>query len=273
MISLAHIDSGRAFDFGTISDDYAKFRDVYPDVFFESIRDNGLCDTGYRVLDLGTGTGVLPRHLARFGAKFVGIDISEQQIQKARELSAGLDIEYLVSPAETLEFPEAAFDTVLACMCFTYFNKQRLLPRLAKLLKKNGRFAIMSLVWLPGESLIAKGSEETILRYNESWNGAGFTRPKFDSNGIPESYGIDLSLGFDLDKSFSYDVAIPFTRETWHGRVKASRGLANDQISEEQRSAFERDHLRFMENQPASFSVMHSATFCILKKAAAEICD
>ena len=75
-----NIDHGRAFDWGRASADYAKYRDIYPPEFYRRLLDMGLCTKGQAVLDLGTGTGVLPRNLCRYGASFVGTDISEEQI-------------------------------------------------------------------------------------------------------------------------------------------------------------------------------------------------
>ena len=61
------IDGGKAFDWGRTSEDYAKFRDIYPAAFYESIVERGFCIKEQRVLDLGTGTGVLPRNLYQHG--------------------------------------------------------------------------------------------------------------------------------------------------------------------------------------------------------------
>ena len=36
------IDSGKAFDWGRTSKEYAKFRDIYPDEFYKKIVDRGL---------------------------------------------------------------------------------------------------------------------------------------------------------------------------------------------------------------------------------------
>lgn len=40
------IDDGKAFDFGRVSEDYAKFRDIYPKVFYEKIVNQNLCVKG-----------------------------------------------------------------------------------------------------------------------------------------------------------------------------------------------------------------------------------
>lgn len=57
------------------------------------------------VLDTGTGTGVLPRHMHRYGAKWTGADISENQIEQAKILSAGMNIDYHPHPLKTWIFP------------------------------------------------------------------------------------------------------------------------------------------------------------------------
>lgn len=64
------IDNGKAFDWGRVSDDYAKFRDIYPDGFYKKIADRNLCINRQRVLDLGTGTGILPRNMYALGARW-----------------------------------------------------------------------------------------------------------------------------------------------------------------------------------------------------------
>ena len=52
--------------------------------------DRDLCIKGQKVLDLGTGTGVLPRNMYRHGADWVGCDISPEQIEQARNLLNGI---------------------------------------------------------------------------------------------------------------------------------------------------------------------------------------
>ena len=91
-----NIDGGKAFDWGKTSADYAKFRDIYPQEFYDKIIKRKLCVKGQTVLDIGTGTGVIPRNMYRYGAKWIGTDISENQIEQAKILSKGMDIDYYV---------------------------------------------------------------------------------------------------------------------------------------------------------------------------------
>lgn len=111
------IDGGKPFDWGRTSEDYAKFRDIYPKEFYDKIISRGLCISGQKVLDLGTGTGVLPRNMYKYGAKWTGTDISENQIEQAKRLTKeqNMNIEFFASPAEDISFPNGTFDVITAC--------------------------------------------------------------------------------------------------------------------------------------------------------------
>nr|MCR4900190.1 class I SAM-dependent methyltransferase [Treponema sp.] len=120
----SRIDAGKAFDWGRTSQDYAKYRDIYPEVFYKKIVDRGLCIKGQSVLDLGTGTGVVPRNMYKYGARWTGTDISPDQIEQAKRLAAegGMKIDFFAVPTEKLDFPKESFDVITACQCFWYFD-------------------------------------------------------------------------------------------------------------------------------------------------------
>lgn len=258
MISNKNIDGGKSFDWGLASSDYAKYRDIYPDEFYKKIVDLGYCTKGQTVLDLGTGTGVLPRNMHKYGAKFIGTDISANQIKYAKELSRGLDIEYIVSSAEEIDFPAEIFDVVTACQCFMYFDKQSILPKIHRVLKNNGHFLILFMAWLPFESEIAKTGEDLVLKYNPEWTGGGVTRyelkePKW------------LGGMFEMAKAITYDIDVPFTRESWNGRMKACRGI-DASLPKEIIAEFEKEHLEYLNTVPESFTIPHFASILDLKK-------
>lgn len=212
------IDGGKAFDWGKTSSDYAKYRDIYPKEFYEKVVSRNLCINGQKVLDLGTGTGVIPRNMYSYGAKWTGTDISKEQIGQAKLLSKGMDIEYYANSAEALDFPENSFDIITACQCFWYFDHETIMPNLYKLLKKDGRILVLFMTWLPFEDKIAGESEKLVLKYSPTWSGAGETmHPIF----IPECY----KEKFDLIYHDEYKLNVKFTRESWNGRMKACRGV------------------------------------------------
>lgn len=253
------IDAGKAFDWGRTSDDYAKYRDIYPEEFYRRIVSRHLCVSGQSVLDLGTGTGVLPRNLYRFGAKWTGTDISEEQIEKAKALSAGMNIEYYTMSAENLSFPDETFDVITACQCFRYFDHEKVMPVLHRILKPDGRLLILHMAWLPHEDKIAGESEKLVLKYSPDWSGKGETVHPI---AIPACY----RDRFELTHHEEYLLKVPFTRESWNGRMKACRGVGAS-LSESEIAAWEKEHLALLEEiAPEEFDVLHYAAMAELKK-------
>ncbi len=81
-----NIDGGKPFDWGDwgkTSLDHAKFRDIHPQEFYQKIVGRNLCLGGQSVLDIGTGTGVLPGNMHGHGANWAAMDISGSQIGQA----------------------------------------------------------------------------------------------------------------------------------------------------------------------------------------------
>lgn len=258
-ITNCNIDHGKAFDWGKVSKDYGKYRDIYPEEFYKRIVALGLCTNGQKVLDLGTGTGVIPRNMYKYGAKFIGADISENQIAEAIELSKGMDIKYLISSAEEIDFPNETFDVVTACQCFTYFDKNIILPRIHNILKENGHFLILFMAWLPLESEIASKSEELVLRYNSAWTGGGMTRYE-----LKKPTWVDPL--FEVENAITYATNVQFTRETWHGRIVACRGIGASSLTDEEKAEFSKEHIAYLKTVPEAFEIPHYITMLDLKK-------
>lgn len=261
IISDRRIDEGKPFDWGKASSDYAQFRDIYPEEFYRRIVGKGLCVAGQRILDLGTGTGVLPRNLYRFGGIWTGTDISPEQIEQARRLSAhaGMKIEFQAVPAEHLPFPDESFDVITACQCFWYFDHERVLPKLARLLRPDGKLVILYMAWLPSEDRIAGESEKLILKYSPTWSGAGEYRHPISIPSIADDY-------FELESHEEYDLTVPFTKESWHGRIRASRGIGAS-LSEGQLAAWDSEHRELLDRiAPEQFEIKHYAAMAVLRK-------
>ena len=252
------MDGGKQFDWGRTSQDYAKYRDIYSEEFYRQLLRLGVGKVGQRVLDIGTGTGVIPRNMYRFGAKWIGTDISENQIAQAVKLSEGMDIMYKVSSAEELSFEKGSFDALTACQCYWYFDHRVTSRKFSELLTDKGTLVIMTMAWLPFEDELAARSEELVLKYSPQWSGAGFTCKPID---LPEEY----EGYFTVKSNECSRLALKFTRESWHGRMRACRGVGAS-LSGEELLSWEREHRELLESYPEEFEIMHAAAFCVLEK-------
>lgn len=258
-ITNRDIDSGKPFDWGKTSLDYAKFRDIYPKEFYQRIVDRKLCINGQSILDVGTGTGVLPRNMYQYGAKWTATDISENQIEQAKILSKDMDIDYYVVSAEDISFSDNSFDAITACQCFWYFNHKTVMPKFYRMLKKEGNILILYMAWLPFEDKIAGASENLVLKYNPNWSGAGETIHQID---IPSCY----KENFEFVHHEEFTLRIPFTRESWHGRMKACRGVGAS-LTEKEISMWEQEHRTLLEHiAPNEFDILHYGAIAELKK-------
>ena len=85
-------------------------------VEFAGIRD------GERVLDVGTGTGVLAASILERcpGARVTGIDPSESYVAHARGQSAGLPLTFDVADAQSLPYDDDSFDRCLSLIAINF---------------------------------------------------------------------------------------------------------------------------------------------------------
>lgn len=258
-MSKAPIDGGRPFDWSAASPHYAKYRDIYPDCLYQKLQEQGIGLPGQQLLDLGTGTGVLPRAMYATGARFTAVDAAPGQIAAARQLAAdaGMEITFVTAAAEEAPFAQNTFDAATALQCFAYFEHRRLAPHLAGLLRPGGKFAVVYMGWLPAEDAIAAASEALVQRWNPAWTGGGDTRRE---NAIPADY----TAHFAVTHSEVFDAAIPFTRESWDGRICSCRGIGAA-LPPSQTAEFSRAHRALLaETAPATFTIRHFLALTVL---------
>ncbi|HSL76702.1 MAG TPA: class I SAM-dependent methyltransferase [Candidatus Limnocylindrales bacterium] len=111
---------------------------------------------GKDVLELGCGAAQWSIALAKLGARPVGIDLSDRQLEHARRLQveAGIDFPLIHASAENVPLPDASFDIVFCDHgAMTFADPYRTVPEASRLLRPGGLFAfshhtpIESIVW------------------------------------------------------------------------------------------------------------------------------
>lgn len=109
-----------------------------------------LAPRGMRVLDVGTGRGLMLPALAAAGARVVALDLSLPMLVRARQSGLFTDrtgghVAYCCGSAEALPLPNGVFDAVICAMVLHHAARPgRLVSELVRVLKPKGRLALTS---------------------------------------------------------------------------------------------------------------------------------
>ena len=103
---------------------------------------------GKKVLDYGCGNGVHSGFLTEHAAQVVGIDLSEESLKVARELSYKINdrqqnetsgkVTFLKMDCEALEFPDQSFDVVFDGGTFSSLDFEKAIGEITRVLAPNG---------------------------------------------------------------------------------------------------------------------------------------
>jgi SAM-dependent methyltransferase len=256
----AALDGGCAIDWSRTSADYAAHRPGPPQRLFEVLATLGIGRPAQRVLDLGTGTGLVARELARRGAMVTGIDIAPGQIAAARESAAdeGLAIDFVVAAAEAAPFAAASFQVAIASQCWMYFDVERTLAELRRLLTPDGVLVTTHFSWLPRVDPIARASEALVLAANPQWRGG-------DWAGTIAGEPAWAAGRATVEAMFWFDADVPFTRASWRGRMRACRGVGATLASPEV-ATFDGALAAWLDaHAPPSFTIRHRIDAHVLR--------
>ena len=105
--------------------------------------DLGIALEGVRVLDIGSGGGLLAEEFAALGCRVTGVDPSTASVEVAREHAReqGLEIEYLVGAGESLPVPDRAYRVAYCCDVLEHVDDvPRTLAEAARALEPGGVF-------------------------------------------------------------------------------------------------------------------------------------
>jgi ubiquinone/menaquinone biosynthesis C-methylase UbiE len=162
----------------------------------------------------------------------------------------GGSADFLVAPAECLPWQGPTFDIAIANQAWLYFDKTKTIRELRRVLKPGGWLVTSHFSWLPRLDEVARASEALVLEFNPKWSAADW------SGRIPPCPDGAEKI-FDVRAMFYYDEAVPFTHESWRGRIRACRGIGAS-LSPEEVAAFDTAHAELLQQiVPDPFTVLH----------------
>jgi ubiquinone/menaquinone biosynthesis C-methylase UbiE len=124
---------------------------------------------GERVLDVGCGSGVVTREIAKRvapGGAVVGVDPSAELLNVAREYAdeaaVGGLVEFQEGDCRKLAFPDASFDVVVAATVLAHVPQaEKALPEMVRVVRAGGRVGVFD---FDGDGLVIGHPDRTLTR-------------------------------------------------------------------------------------------------------------
>jgi SAM-dependent methyltransferase len=126
--------------FTGLAEVYNQYRPTYP---IEAVKwiVHG-CKRPITVADVGCGTGISTRLLARVADRVIGIDPNDDMLAQARRESTDA-IEYRTGTGENTTLADGAVNVVVCAQSFHWFNASRALAEFHRITRPGGRLALM----------------------------------------------------------------------------------------------------------------------------------
>jgi SAM-dependent methyltransferase len=137
--------SERARSFETVAADYERHRPGYPEEALRWAAQQVGIEPGARVLDVGAGTGKLTRGLVALGLDVVAVEPGGPMLEQLR--AAVPEAEALSGAAESIPLPGASVHAAFAGQAFHWFDRERAVPELHRVIRGGGGLALLWNWW------------------------------------------------------------------------------------------------------------------------------
>ncbi|HZT93948.1 MAG TPA: class I SAM-dependent methyltransferase [Gaiellaceae bacterium] len=137
--------SERARSFETVAADYERHRPEYPEEALRWAAQRVGLEPGARVLDVGAGTGKLTRGLVALGLDVIAVEPGAPMLEQLR--TAVPRVEALEGSAESIPLPDESADAAFAGQAYHWFDRERALPELHRILRPGGGLVLLWNWW------------------------------------------------------------------------------------------------------------------------------
>ncbi len=130
--------------FETTAATYAARREPYPPAFFAAVAEKLRLTGRERLIDLGTGPGVLALGFAPYVGEIIGVDPEPAMVAEAEKAAAEAKLTFPIRPgrAEDIGLELGPFDLVTIGRALHWMDRPGLLAALDRLLAPGGRILI-----------------------------------------------------------------------------------------------------------------------------------
>lgn len=157
------------------------------------------------IAELGAGTGKFTYNVAPFAGKVFAVEPNKEMFLLGKETCAMREnVEFVFATAEETTLAPKSLDFALAVQSFHYFDKEKLLVELGRILKDDGKFAV---VWnMSGHS--GQG-------FDKAWS-ALLQKAKIDTTGSGDNHNLEderkiiFKNGEYEERQFSYNKKMSF---------------------------------------------------------------
>ena len=202
----------RARSFGAIAEDYDRLRPGPPDEAVDWLLPAG----AQVVVDVGAGTGLLTRALARRVPRVVAVEPDDRMRAVLRARSPG--IEALAGRGEAIPLPDASADGVFISSAWHWMDPERALAEVTRVLRDGGRFG---LIWTRRDS--ETGWLHEISLRERSGRSRDDGPPRRRSSAVPADPRLDniMTRSFAFERTMTVDALVEMLG-TYSGVITAS---------------------------------------------------
>lgn len=126
--------------FSSRAEDYARFRPDYSDEAISAIVEGMGNPERLTIVDVGAGTGISSRRLARTGAAIIAVEPNDEMRAAAQPHP---NVVNLSGTAENIPVADASADVVACFQAFHWFRPETALREFRRVLKLQGRLAVV----------------------------------------------------------------------------------------------------------------------------------
>jgi SAM-dependent methyltransferase len=202
-------------------DDYVRYRPDYPPALRDWLQREQGVDTGWRVADVGAGTGISSKMFLDTGYRVTAVEPNAPMRAAAeRWLQAYENFDAIDGNADATGLPDASVDLVTVAQAFHWFDEETTRREFARILRPGGLAAIW---WnsrrLTGTRFLA-GYEALLQQFGT------------DYTSVAERYADDARMrhwfgtGFRGSASFEHTQRLDF--ESLRGRLMSSSYAPKD---------------------------------------------